>query len=186
MASVRNTNGDIVADFAPTAKQVLDPRVSYLTQALMQGVIDRGTAITVRSHGFRAPAAGKTGTDHDAWFAGYTSNLICIVWIGNDDYTDIKQQGATTAAPLWADFMTRASHLPQYSDMHTFTKPSGVTDVRIDKVTDLPADTTCPNDISVAFLDSTIPPGTCSHMGDTGQGIVNQMLNNGNPAPPPQ
>jgi membrane peptidoglycan carboxypeptidase len=41
-----------------------------------------------------APAAGKTGTDHDAWFAGFTSNLLCIVWVGNDDYTDIKIEGA--------------------------------------------------------------------------------------------
>ena len=44
--------------------------------------------------GFTAPAAGKTGTDHDAWFAGYTTNLLCIVWVGNDDYTDIKIHGA--------------------------------------------------------------------------------------------
>ena len=44
--------------------------------------------------GFQAPAAGKTGTSHDAWFAGYTSNLLCIVWVGNDDYTDIKLREA--------------------------------------------------------------------------------------------
>ncbi len=50
-----------------------------------------GTAAAVRAHGFTAPAAGKTGTSHDAWFAGYTSNLICIVWVGNDDYTDISR-----------------------------------------------------------------------------------------------
>ncbi len=80
LASVRNTNGDIVADFAPTAKQVLDPRVAYLTQSLLEGVMARGTAATVHSFGFNSPAAGKTGTSHDAWFAGYTSNLICIIW----------------------------------------------------------------------------------------------------------
>jgi penicillin-binding protein 1B len=184
LASVRNPNGDIVADFTPVASQVLDPRSAYLTQSLMQGVIDRGTAASVRSHGFRAPAAGKTGTEHDAWFAGYTSNLICIIWVGNDDYTDISTglthhlQGANTAAPIWAEFMTRAQQLPQYSDMHGFTKPEGVTDVRIDKITDLPADATCPNDIYVAFLDGTIPPGTCSSMSQSGQDVVNQMLNN--------
>ena len=58
--------------------------------------------------GFYAPAAGKTGTDHDAWFAGFTTNLLCIVWVGNDDYTDIKIQGAHAAAPIWAEFMKRA------------------------------------------------------------------------------
>ena len=76
-----------------------------------------GTGTAVRMHGFTAPAAGKTGTSHDAWFAGYSSNLLCIIWIGNDDYTDIKLQGADAAAPLWAEFMNRAIQLPQYSDM---------------------------------------------------------------------
>ncbi len=179
LASVRNNTGDIVADFAPVATQVLDPRVAYLTQSLLQGVMARGTASTVRAHGFKAPAAGKTGTSHDAWFAGYTSNLICIVWIGNDDYTDVKLQGALAAAPLWAEFMKRAITLPQYSDVHDFTKPDGVTDVRLDRVSSLPADDTCPNDYTAAFLNGTVPPGSCSRMGQSSQSIVDQMLNGG-------
>ena len=186
LASVRNTTGDIVADFAPVAKQVLEPRVAFLTQSLMEGVMSRGTASTVRSHGFSAPAAGKTGTSHDAWFAGYTSNLICIIWIGNDDYTDVKLQGALAAAPLWAEFMKRAIALPQYSDVKPFTPPEGVHNVRIDKVTSLPADVTCPNDYTAAFLDGTIPPGTCSSMATTGQSIVEQMLNGVPDTTPPQ
>ena len=185
LASVRNTNGDIVADFAPTAKQVLDPRVAYLTQSLLEGVIERGTASTVRARGFKAPAAGKTGTSHDAWFAGYTSNLICIIWVGNDDYTNVDLEGAKAAAPIWAEFMKLAQELPQYSDMHTFTKPDGVTDVRIDRNTNLPADSSCPNDITIAFLDGTVPSGTCSSMAPTGQSIVDQMLNTTKPTQPP-
>jgi len=77
-------------------------------------VTGSGTGAGVRNMGFTAPAAGKTGTDHDAWFAGFTSNLLCIVWVGNDDYTDIKLQGAQAAAPIWAAFMKRAVQLPQY------------------------------------------------------------------------
>jgi penicillin-binding protein 1B len=181
LASARNTNGDIVADFAPEAKQVLDPRVAYLTQSLLEGVMARGTAASVRSHGFLAPAAGKTGTSHDVWFAGYTSNLLCIIWVGNDDYTDISRdltkplQGADAAAPIWAEFMNRAIKLPQYSDMHAFSKPDGVSLLRIDKATNLPADSTCPNDYTVAFLDGTQPSGTCSQMGDSTQTIVDQL-----------
>ncbi len=179
LASVRNNSGDVVADFAPVATQVLDSRVAYLTQSLLQGVMARGTASTVRARGFKAPAAGKTGTSHDAWFAGYTSNLICIVWIGNDDYTDVKLQGALAAAPLWAEFMNRAIKLPQYSDVHDFTRPDGVTDVRLDRVSSLPADETCPNDYTAAFLTGTVPPGSCSRMGQSSQSIVDQMLNGG-------
>ena len=93
---------------------------------MMQAVIDSGTGYPVRARGFTAPAAGKTGTSHDAWFAGYTSNLLCIVWVGNDDYTDIKLAGGTTAAPIWAEFMKRAQKIPQYSDMKGFPAPSGV------------------------------------------------------------
>jgi penicillin-binding protein 1B len=184
LASVRNPAGDIVADFAPVASQVLDPRVAYLTQSLLQGVLDRGTAQAVRAHGFKAIAAGKTGTSHDAWFAGYTSNLICIIWVGNDDYTDVKLQGAQAAAPIWAEFMTHAIQLPQYSDTREFVKPDGVTNVRIDKASGLPADETCPNDFTAAFLDGTVPSGTCSRMSQTGQSVVDQMLNNGQPVDP--
>ncbi|QHN04594.1 penicillin-binding protein [Granulicella sp. WH15] len=185
LASVRNPNGDIVADFAPEAKQVLDPRTAYLTQSLLEGVMARGTAATVRSHGFTAPAAGKTGTSHDAWFAGYSSNLLCIIWIGNDDYTDVKLQGALAAAPIWAEFMNRAIKLPQYSDMHSFTKPDGVSLVEINRASNLPADASCSgNGYTMAFLDGTQPAGTCSHMGDRTQTIVDQ-LTGAAPAPVP-
>jgi penicillin-binding protein 1B len=191
LASVRNTNGDIVADFAPEAKQVLDPRVAYLTQSLLQGAMTFGTASAVRGHGFYAPGAGKTGTDHDAWFAGYSSNLLCIIWVGNDDYTDVKLQGADAAAPIWAEFMNRAIKLPQYSDMKSFAAPpDGIQVVPIDyKNTWLPADSTCPEDYSFAFLDGTVPNSTCSHMGASPQSLLQRLFSGGtanpNAAPTP-
>jgi len=181
LASVRNTSGDIVADFAPNARQVLDPKAAYLTQSLLQGVMDFGYGVEVRKRGFTAPAAGKTGTSHDAWFAAYSSNLICIVWVGNDDYTDVKLSGALAAAPIWAEFMNRAIQLPQYSDMHEFAKPDGVSNIRLDKLSNLPADSSCPGTYTAAFLDGTIPAGSCSSMSDTGQSVVDQMLNTGSP-----
>ena len=102
--------------------------------------------------------AGRAGTSHDAWFAGYSSNLLCIIWVGNDDYTDVKLQGAFAAAPIWAEFMNRAIKLPQYSDMKPFaTAPEGIQIVPVDKATWLPADETCPEDLSLAFLGGTVP-----------------------------
>jgi penicillin-binding protein 1B len=186
LASVRNAQGDIVADFAPEASQVLDPRVAFLTQSLMEGVMTRGTAASVRAHGFTAPAAGKTGTSHDVWFAGYSSNLLCIIWVGNDDYTDVsagltrKVQGADTAAPIWAEFMNRAIRIPQYSDMKPFAAPPGVEVLRINRATDLPADDTCPSDsLSLAFLDGTAPQGTCSRMGEDPQALGDKIFGAG-------
>jgi penicillin-binding protein 1B len=189
LASARNQQGDILADFAPEAKQVLDPRVAYLTQSLLEGVMARGTAASVRARGFTAPAAGKTGTSHDVWFAGYSSNLLCIIWVGNDDYTDVstgltrKVQGADTAAPIWAEFMNRAIKIPQYSDMKAFTAPDGVQTLRIDKATDLPVDETCPSDsFTAAFLNGTAPQGTCSHMGTDAQTLGQQLNPDGTSA----
>jgi penicillin-binding protein 1B len=166
LASVRTATGDIVSDYTPTSKQLLDPRVAFLTTDMLENVINHGTGAATRARGFKNPAAGKTGTDHDAWFAGYTSNLLCIVWVGNDDYTDIKIQGADAAAPIWAEFMKKAVQLPQYSDTHDFSPPEGVTVVNIDKVSNLLADAACPDDAEMAFLDGTAPTDTCDHPPD--------------------
>ncbi len=179
LASVRNSNGDIVSDFAPEARQVMDPRSAYLTQSLLEGVIARGTGAAVHRFGFNAPAAGKTGTSHDVWFAGYTSNLLCIVWVGNDDYTNLELEGAKAAAPIWAEFMKRAILLPQYSDVHSFTAPEGVTSARINKQTDLLADTSCPDSFTAAFLDGTQPQNTCSQMSESPQSLTQRLFNLG-------
>ena len=186
LSSVRNTNGDIVADFAPEARQVMDPRAAFLTQSLLEGVMNFGYGTAVRKAGFTAPAAGKTGTSHDAWFAAYSSNLICVVWVGNDDYTDVKLSGAIAAAPIWAHFMNRAIKLPQYSDMTSFAAPDGVHSYRIDKATSQIADDTCPSDsFSAAFLDGTQPQGTCSRMGQDLQQLGSSIFNPTGDGQPP-
>jgi penicillin-binding protein 1B len=166
VASVRTPTGDIISDYEPNSKQVLDRRVAYLTTNMLENVINHGTGAGTRARGFTAPAAGKTGTDHDAWFAGYTSNLLCIVWVGNDDYTDIKIEGADAAAPIWAEFMKKAVQLPQYSDTHEFSVPEGVSIVQIDKASNLLSDPTCPDSYDAAFLDGTAPMDTCDHPAD--------------------
>jgi penicillin-binding protein 1B len=164
LASVRNPAGDIIDEYSPTSRQVLDPRAAYLTTSMMEAVLQgQGTGAGVRNLGFIAPAAGKTGTSHDAWFAGFTSNLLCVVWVGNDDYTDIKLEGAQVAAPIWAAFMKQATLLPQYSDVKDFTPPDGVQLVSLDKTTNLLADTACPDDYEAAFLAGTAPTDTCDH-----------------------
>ena len=166
LASVRTPTGDIVEDYTPTSQQVLDPRVAFLTTYMMEAVLQGdGTGAGVRNMGFTSPAAGKTGTSHDAWFAGFTSSLLCIVWVGNDDYTELNLQGARAAAPIWAAFMKQAVQLPQYSDTNEFTPPDGVEIVSIDKATNLLADAACPEDYSAAFLDGTAPTDTCDHRG---------------------
>jgi penicillin-binding protein 1B len=163
LASVRTPTGDVITDYSHDSSQILDRRVAYLTTSLMQNVIDHGTGAVVRQHGFLAPAAGKTGTSHDAWFAGFTSNLLCIVWVGNDDYTDVNIEGAHAAAPIWAEFMKKAVALPQYSDTNQFSPPEGVDIVSIDRASYLLSDATCPDSFQAAFLAGTAPMETCDH-----------------------
>jgi penicillin-binding protein 1B len=192
LASVRAPNGDVIADYAPQTKPVLDPRAAFLTLSMMEQVLNNphGTGAGVRNMGFTAPAAGKTGTSHDAWYAGFTSNLLCIVWVGNDDYSDVKLEGAHAAGPIFADFMKNAVKLPEYSDTRDFVPPAGVVQVRLDDTTNLLADNACPQDYTAAFLDGTQPTDTCDHsMGDQ-RNLFQKIFGLGqrsvSPAPPPQ
>jgi penicillin-binding protein 1B len=159
--AVRNAKGELLQNFSSDRRAVLDPRVAYVMTAMMEAVINSGTAAGVRGQGFAAPAAGKTGTSHDAWFAGYTSNLLCIVWVGYDDYSDLKMSGANTAAPIWTEFMKKATAHPQYSDVHSFSAPPGVTGVLLDKVTNLRATAKCPETYTAVFISGTEPQQTC-------------------------
>jgi penicillin-binding protein 1B len=183
--SVRNAEGDVVMDFKSDKKPVLDPRVAAVMTNMMEGVLNFGTGFPVRARGFNAPAAGKTGSSHDGWFAGYTSNLVCIVWVGYDDYSDIRLSGAQTAAPIWAEFMKKAVTLPQYSDVKAFGQPSGVVDVQLDKVTNLLATPACPETYTAAFIAGTEPNQTCDQ-GTGVKGFFSRMFGLGEkPLPPP-
>jgi penicillin-binding protein 1B len=194
--SVRNAKGDVVMNFGTEKKQVLDPRIAFLMTNMLEGVVNFGTAYGVRSRGFTAPAAGKTGSSHDGWFAGYTSNLLCVVWVGYDDYSDIRLSGAQTAAPIWAEFMKKAVTLPRYSDVKPFPQPEGVVDVQLDKITNRLATPSCPDTYTIAFVAGTEPRDTCDQSGGV-QGFFSRMFGgnsekalpppttNGNPQPAP-
>ena len=153
----------------------------------MEGVLNYGTAAAVRAKGFKVPAAGKTGTSHDGWFAGYTTNLLCIVWIGYDDYSDLKLEGAHTAAPIWAEFMKRAVALPQYKDgVKPFTAPAGVVEVKLDKLTNSVATPVCPNDYAAAFIAGTEPNQTCEMTAGDQRNFFQKLFGTGpNPSAPP-
>jgi penicillin-binding protein 1B len=173
--SVRNSKGDIVLNFGATKTQVLDPRIAFVMTNMLEGVMNFGTAAGVRTRGFTAPAAGKTGSSHDGWFAGYTSNLLCIVWVGYDDYSDIRLSGAQTAAPIWAEFMKKAVTLSGYSEVKPFNQPDGVVDVQLDKITNRLATPACPDDYTIAFIAGTEPRDTCDQASRT-QGLFSRIF----------
>jgi penicillin-binding protein 1B len=123
---VRAADGKVLYTHQPEMQSALDPRVNYLMVSLMQEVLRSGTGASVRAHGFTLPAAGKTGTSHDGWFAGFTSQLLCVVWVGFDDNRELNLEGAKSALPIWAELMKRASKMLPYRDVKAFSPPPGV------------------------------------------------------------
>jgi penicillin-binding protein 1B len=143
-------------------KAVLDPRICYLITNILEDVINRGTAAGVRARGFAAPAAGKTGTSHDGWFAGYTSNLLCVVWVGFDDNRELGISGSASAAPIWTEFMKKALTLPRYRSAQPFERPDGVLFASIDPESQQLATSSCPVIREEVFIAGTEPGEPCS------------------------
>jgi penicillin-binding protein 1B len=159
--TVIGADSSVLEKSASQTRSVLDPRVAFLVDNVLKDVLNRGTGATVRARGFTLPAAGKTGTSRDGWFAGFTSNLLCVVWIGFDDNHDLGLTGGATAAPVWADFMIRATALPAYKDVKDFAMPEGIESVLIDPETDQLATPNCPTTRSELFIAGSAPTTYC-------------------------
>jgi len=162
---VKDAGGNWLERGQPRTRAALDPRVTYIVTNILQDVINRGTGFPARARGFTAPAAGKTGTSHDGWFAGFTSNLICVVWVGFDDNRELGLAGGTSAAPIWGEFMKRAIALPDYSNVRDFSPPAGVDVVAIDPATLERATPICPETRTEVFLAGDEPPYCERHGG---------------------
>jgi penicillin-binding protein 1B len=160
--NVVNATGQSLEHNTARTRRALDPRVAYLVTSMLEDVVEHGTGAIVRSRGFTAPAAGKTGTSRDGWFAGYTSNLLCIVWVGFDDNRDLGLSGASAPAPIWAEFMKRAITLPAYRDVQPFVMPEGVMRVTIDPDTLQLATPACPITREEVYIHGTEPTEFCS------------------------
>ena len=161
--NVVDEKGNALEPHYPSPPRVARPESTFLVVNMMRSVLREGTAAAARSLGFTADAAGKTGTTNDlrdAWFAGFTSDLLCVIWIGFDDNTPTGLSGARAALPLWVDFMKGAQAGARGG---TFAPvPPGVVFVDIDKQTGLLATPSCPQVVSEAFVAGTEPHEYCS------------------------
>jgi penicillin-binding protein 1B len=154
----RITTGNGQTVVAPTTqkKDVLDPEVAYVMTSFMKDVVNRGTAAKLRARGFRANVAGKTGTSRDGWFAGYTPNIVCVVWVGFDDNSQLGLTGADSALPIWSDFMTAAlaAH-PEWGG--DWQQPPGIQQAEIDPRTGQLAAADSPFKRTELFINATAP-----------------------------
>ncbi len=151
-------------DRAPAAtrpREVADPAVTYLVTNMMRSVLNEGTGASARAAGFALDAAGKTGTTNDlrdAWFVGFTPELLAVVWVGLDDNQVLGLSGSQAAVPIWTAFMKRAlAGRPNVP----FTPPPGVVQLEIDRDTGHLALPTCPRVSTEAFLAGTEPATWC-------------------------
>jgi penicillin-binding protein 1B len=165
VTSIRDRRNRVVFNHQPKGNRVLDERVAYIMTNLMEEVMRSGTAAGARSDGFKLPAAGKTGTSRDGWFAGYTSELLTVVWIGYDDNTEFELEAARSALPLWTRFMKKAHSLRQYAGAKPFEAPKGLVKVNIDPYSGQLAGPDCPAKVEY-FIPGTQPKTTCDHYFD--------------------
>ncbi len=189
LKNVTSAGGNTLEKYTPTNKLVLDPRVAFLVDSVLQDVMNKGTGAQVRAKGFTLPAAGKTGTSRDGWFAGFTNNLVCVVWIGFDDNHDLGLAGGVTAAPIWADFMIRATKLPGYRDVKPFEKPEGVDTTTIDSETLEVATPSCPTTREEVYVAGSEPRQLCEVHGGHGPAtatgsFLSHIFGGGSPKPP--
>jgi penicillin-binding protein 1B len=144
-------------------RQVVRPESAFLVTNMLRSVMNEGTAASSRALGFAPDAAGKTGTTNDlrdAWFAGYTPDLLCIVWIGYDDNIPTGLSGARAALPIWVEFMKGAL---TGRESRPFDVPAeGIVFIDVDKETGLLATPSCPKVIAEAFIPGTEPQERCT------------------------
>jgi penicillin-binding protein 1B len=166
--TIRDQHAADIFEETEDRKPAIDPRVAYLIENMLEEVLHTGTGAEVRMKGFILPAAGKTGTSRDGWFAGFTSKLICVVWVGFDDNRDFKLEGAHSALPIWTEFMKKAHAHREYRNVHEWSAPDGIVTADIDPESGQLATANCPKTRSEVFLAGTQPIETCPlHGGGT-------------------
>ncbi|HSB61578.1 MAG TPA: PBP1A family penicillin-binding protein [Vicinamibacteria bacterium] len=148
--------------YAPPPERVVHEETAFLVTNMLRAVVNEGTAAAARAWGFTADAAGKTGTTNDlrdAWFVGYTPDLLCVVWVGYDDNTPIGLSGARAALPIWVEFMKGAL---AGREPTPFPVPAeNVVFVDVDRDTGLLASPSCGEAVSEAFIPGTEPQERC-------------------------
>jgi penicillin-binding protein 1B len=158
-------------------RRIARPDTTYLVTNMMRSVINEGTAAALRggAYQFSLDAAGKTGTTNDqrdAWFVGFTPELLTVVWVGFDNNQPLGLSGSQAALPVWGTFTKRAlvarPNVP-------FDAPSGITWVEIDKDTGGRATAGCPRTMVEAFLPGTEPQAMCPEHGDAISGAITRI-----------
>jgi len=160
IAAVLDDDGKIIQKGHTQARPVISPQAAYLTLDLMRGVVNHGTAGSLRGHGIGGDVAGKTGTTNDkrdAWFIGVRPNILALVWVGYDDMTETTLTGAEGAVPIWEDFMRS---IGEADSDERFERPEGIAFEMVDPETGGLATGGCHDTVEEMFIEDRLP-GDC-------------------------
>jgi 1A family penicillin-binding protein len=161
---IETRNGKVVERNDPKKTEVLNAQTAYIVTDMLESVVEYGTAASVKWRGLDKTVAGKTGTTDeytDAWFIGYSPDLVAGAWVGFDDKITMGegQEGARIALPIWVEFMKKA--LEAYPD-RPFARPHGIVVREVCEDTGLLATANCPNAIAEVFVSGTEPLRMCN------------------------
>jgi len=168
VVAVTSADGELLYVAPSESQQVVAPGVAYLVTKLLERVIDEGTGAGARRAGLVGTFAGKTGTTddtRDAWFVGFSPDIVAGVWVGRDEGGKTGLTGATGALPIWTEFMSSVQR--RYLD-RPFYAPPDIVWRDVDPESGGLATAYCPNRQRLPFLREQLPSSTCSlHGGAT-------------------
>jgi penicillin-binding protein 1B len=149
--------------YPPPSTRAVSAESAFMITHLLRGVMRRGTGAHSAAWGLQDVTAGKTGTTdglRDAWFVGYTPDLVVGVWVGLDDDTPLGLTGSQAALPIWGPVMQTAV---RKSPPAEFTPPPGVVLAKVDRATGKPVSLWCGSDdvIQEAFREGSVPAEEC-------------------------
>ena len=163
LKEVSDENGQILNRRYMNVDRVISPSKAFIMNSLLNSVVAEGTAVSLKRLGISQPVAAKTGTTNnsrDAWFLGYTPDILALVWVGFDDGSPMLGTGASAALPIWVDLMNR---IPQYLSGNWFRRPRGVVNrVVCSESGDLALPGRCPKPVKELFLETLFPTESCA------------------------
>ena len=160
LQAVMTSEGDPAWHHTPARHQAVSPQAAYVMTSLLKGVVERGTAAKAKAMGLRGIVAGKTGTTdgyRDAWFIGYTPDVVVGAWVGFDDEDALHLTGAQAALPMWVEFVRQI--LP--AAPRDFVMPPAVITRDIDPQSSQLATSKCPQRSAELFIEGTEPSVYC-------------------------
>jgi len=161
LKDVTDENGKMLKQKHMNIERLTSPAKAFIISSILRNVVTEGTARSLISKGISWPVAGKTGTTNDfrdAWFVGYTPDILALVWVGFDNGDSVFSTGSAAALPIWADLM---NSIPQYVSESWYKMPSSVVKETVCSESGLFAHKGCPEPVEEIFLKEKVPTIFC-------------------------